>query len=452
MIKKGLFILIIISIGLTAFFARGIFSSPKDSSEYFTIYREYGELYFKEEDDDTYSLLFTDSSVELPSRSFVRTGKGIAHIVFPNDSMFTLGEHSEVQVIIEEQKVITVNQYSGKSWHRVSQYSFETYNVQTPLSMIRTTNSKFGVYIEKIKEFSVVTDGEVDIRRIDEQGSSASIGTNYMAEITHNKDSITISEITKKLSENEWYIKNELIDKLYETLKPDEFVKKLQSNEATQELINMYARDIGIAEKDLEKIIFGDDGDYEESEGEDEISDNNDSDAENTNDHEESNDSTESDTSDNTQNPEEIPQDTPNQEDQPENEENDSPPVSAAFEVELINRLKYYLDLPNNSGKGFCSRYKKKSAEDILSELTSIEDKYKQEHTVADKYRATITETKTACSDGIIDEAERAIITSLMPADFNFVQKPSDEVPDDADPENTDNEHKPPGSPPAGMP
>src|SRR3990167_7487080 len=106
----------------------------------------------------------TETQINLPDKSFVKTGNGSAHILLPDNSLLTLDTNTEIQVKIDSAG-INVMQLTGNTWNRVQKViNDQEYTVTTPNIIAAVRGTIFSVRADKSVASSVaVIDQSVEV-------------------------------------------------------------------------------------------------------------------------------------------------------------------------------------------------------------------------------------------------------------------------------------------------
>ncbi len=202
-------------------------------NEGFYLYREYGEVLFKKLPSDTYTLL-TNPKVILTNHVSVKTGDGRGYIIFPDNSSIAISSSTEVEITYTPTK-ITVQQYSGSTYHRVIQLATKNkYEVRTPNSLSTVMGTKFGIIYNKNakKTFVIVTEHNVEVTKtkedsvimgapvIAQEGSFVELqsATTTILTGTSSNEKVTVRNINEDKEVAFFVEENKTIDKEYDAI------------------------------------------------------------------------------------------------------------------------------------------------------------------------------------------------------------------------------------------
>lgn len=203
------------------------------TSESIYIYREYGDVSFKNKTSSTYTPL-TSEKMLIPNYSSVKTGDGRGYIIFPDNSSITLSTSTEIEISYTPNS-ISIMQIVGSTYHRVMSYSKgNTYEVRTPNTLATIRGTKFAVIYDPIikKTFLVVTEHNVEVTQTKENGTvikapvivqegslaeiKSSTSTTKVGTSTSQEEDSVIIRTTEEVSEVALFIdENKTIDKEY---------------------------------------------------------------------------------------------------------------------------------------------------------------------------------------------------------------------------------------------
>lgn len=134
--------------------------------------KETGIVEYKVPDVDFFSPLEGDE-VQVPPGTVIKTGDdGLAHVLFPDNSVMSLSQNSQVTVEFAEESV-SIFQAIGNTWHRVeSVIEGNSYTVETPstLATVRGTEFNVGVIDEETSEVYVI-ESVVDVSKLVEDAN-----------------------------------------------------------------------------------------------------------------------------------------------------------------------------------------------------------------------------------------------------------------------------------------
>jgi hypothetical protein len=149
----------------------GSAAGPTASGPTATLIVESGDVSYKLPNSDYQKTTF--EQIDLPTGSSVKTGEGLAHVVFPDDSMASVAENSEIAVSFSD-TAMSISQLIGRTFHRVSKVvSGHSYEVETPTTVATVRGTEFGVDIASADDSTVyVTESTVDVAQVDHTGGA----------------------------------------------------------------------------------------------------------------------------------------------------------------------------------------------------------------------------------------------------------------------------------------
>jgi len=186
----------------------------------FTLIKESGKVEFKKSIEN-YQTLENDE-IDLPSKSFVKTSEGEAHVVFGNNSMLSIDKNSEVEIIVDNQNTL-INQLSGSTWNRVKKLTgSENYQVETPTALATVRGTKFGVELSKNpSEISGIylVESKIDVAQKSSKKTETLNPKEYL-EVKPNtqENSVKSGELLDENFQGRWYKRNRLIDQRYDSV------------------------------------------------------------------------------------------------------------------------------------------------------------------------------------------------------------------------------------------
>ena len=201
-------------IGLIAIFT---FTKKNDQGIY--VYVESGTVLTKNTKDDTYVPVSNNKAL-IKNNSYVKTQSGLAHIIFPDNSVTSLAEQSEIKVAYSKNK-ISILQLLGTTYERVEKLaSGKSFEVQTAGTLAAVRGTKFAVsYNANIKKAKIaVTENIVAVSRVNAsttQPTEVSVGA--LATVDENlpingKQSVTVGLTKNDVELKNWLDRNTLID------------------------------------------------------------------------------------------------------------------------------------------------------------------------------------------------------------------------------------------------
>lgn len=192
----------------------------KTSGQDISVYIESGKVSFKNGDASEYKEI-TEKKFSAKSGSYVKTDKsGTAHIVFPNNSVTSLGNSAEIKLEYADAG-ISITQLLGDTYHRVAGLAQgKSYEVRTPGTLAAVRGTKFAVsYNANAKKAKVaVTENLVAVSRENATGTEPTkVSVGSLATVDENlpttaKKAISISLSKTDASMKNWLERNALID------------------------------------------------------------------------------------------------------------------------------------------------------------------------------------------------------------------------------------------------
>lgn len=195
------------------------------------LFKESGKVYFKKDTASSYQLM-TENQMPIDNGFYVKTEDGLAHVVFPDNSMMSVSENTEIEITFTGNKT-TILQSIGDTYHRVQKLQAGAeYEVRTPGTLAAVRGTKFAVsYNPKAKKTKVsVTEHVVTVTRFDDtqptststplaSGKPVSVTLGMTATVDTSKPQGTVPPVepTKNdLTIKTWLERNDLIDKYVE--------------------------------------------------------------------------------------------------------------------------------------------------------------------------------------------------------------------------------------------
>ncbi len=121
---------------------------PETTSPQIMLYRESGDVSFKAQTENDFTLL-TAPSIPITSMTLVKTGEGKASVLLPDNSLITLDANTQIVVTYTPTKT-SIYQLFGRTYHRVEKVlSGGTYEVETSGTLATVRGTKFAVINEK---------------------------------------------------------------------------------------------------------------------------------------------------------------------------------------------------------------------------------------------------------------------------------------------------------------
>ncbi len=187
-----------------------------------TLFKESGEVAYKTNLTDQYQML-TQDALQVAPGTYVKTGKGLAHVILPDNSMMSVSENTEVQVNFAESKT-SIIQVIGKTFHRVEKIlQGNSYEVETPTTLATVRGTVFGVDVTAAQNATIyVSDSIVAVAKIEKKPTGEKIiktAENVTAgkevEIKKadvaNDKKLAILNIPLKQRNDPWFVRNALI-------------------------------------------------------------------------------------------------------------------------------------------------------------------------------------------------------------------------------------------------
>lgn len=216
----------------------------KNSSEIY-VFIESGNILIKKNANSSYSPA-SEKKTLVTTGSYIKTELGLAHVLFPNNSVLSVGENSEVEINYTKQKT-SIAQLMGDTYSRVEKLtSGDSYEVSTNGTLAAVRGTKFAVrYDPKIKKAKVaVTENTVNVSRTESTNvtpTEVSVGMLASVDETINlvnvKQLVTLSPSKNDVSMQPWIGRNALLDEYIKT-DAKNFFEKLIKTEATGNDIN----------------------------------------------------------------------------------------------------------------------------------------------------------------------------------------------------------------------
>jgi hypothetical protein len=424
----------------------------KSETNTFALYRENGDVYYKEDITDEYILLEQDE-MTLEHKSFVKTTSGYAHILFEDGSMLSLDNNSEVQVFFAQDR-IEINQQAGNVWHRV--IGGKAYSVVTLASSVETLGTIFAVHYEdgnKQQATIYVIEDSVRVKQIIETSGKKSESAEL---VIQNGQSISfspktafsqelVSSISESVSTSIWYKRNVIIDSEFSKQPAKKFITNIknfldikalndpgpQTAEQVTNIISKIEDSDNVKNTEVYDFLISFQERYDITVVEDEVCTNIKSDQFATDKEKletykdeigEANytqllnylDKLEKSCEDEELSPDELEELKSIFIDQyEENEAEQREKFLSAVEA----KLALYLEI-DDDGREVCARLAETDTDEIISELEEIETEYEQTHAIDNVIRPVLTKIATSCEDNTISVDELKDIESLTPSEY----------------------------------
>lgn len=176
-----------------------------------TLYKGKGEVLYKLPNKPY--VLLEDDKVELENLSSVKTSSGTATVVFPDGSMISISEKTEIQIKVEN-NVTTILQYVGNTYHRIKKLiGVNEYQVQSPTAIAAVRGTKFGVTVEKETTVVFVTESEVEVKN---KVTKSLVVPGKEAIVAGDDEPIPVSEMPTEFQQTQWFQENIQIDKEFD--------------------------------------------------------------------------------------------------------------------------------------------------------------------------------------------------------------------------------------------
>ena len=210
----------------------------------FDLYKEAGTVSYKGENDTNYADLQEDQ-LSLKSKSFVKTGADTeAHIIFNDNSMISLDQNSEIQVVYNgnDRNII---QSAGNSWHRLQKLTQgNNYQVETSNTLATVRGTIFGVKVEDSLDSGVyVLESQVEVnQQTIEDGKMITKETQLVSQGKHIEISdfkkgkkMKLTDISETKKNTNWFERNQVLDQEYKNGKATEIMKKMKNDSSFKE-------------------------------------------------------------------------------------------------------------------------------------------------------------------------------------------------------------------------
>lgn len=224
-------ILIFIFVTVVMALALAAYSYAKQNTYKYILYKETGNVYYKQEGQDKYQKMAGDE-VELNGVSYIKTdAKSIAQVLFPNNSLMSVDENSEVKVEYTPTDT-SIFQLLGKTYHRVKRLlQDQSYIVITRSAIAAVRGTKFGVMVNNDDTATiVVTESTVDVNSIMQknginkiitggkvtEGNMVTLPNNLVDE---NNVIFTPVQIPEEVKNSDWFKRNVIFDIEYDVKK-----------------------------------------------------------------------------------------------------------------------------------------------------------------------------------------------------------------------------------------
>jgi hypothetical protein len=357
-LKSIVTLLILFAIGAGVFF----FLKNRKPEANFTLYKEDGSVLYKTQ-NGSYSTL-TENQIILENHSFIKTEQGSAHVIFPDNSLMSIDENTELQINIDSSETV-INQFVGNTWHRVQKLSSEKgYKVETPTTVATVRGTKFSVEVDSKNGFAsniYVTESKVEVGQISKDKETKTIkntelvqtGQYAKVESILKRQKFDITALPKDKENTQWFRKNKKLDIEFGQKDFDALLKSAQED---ADLIRSKATPTPVKKPTATKIPS-------------------------------------------TLSPTVTPTNDPD----------------AAFKLEIEAKIKYYFEIIGDGSKT-CSIFNQTTQQNILDSLTAIENKYGKDNVVASQFSSLTKTIYSFCRDGIISDPEKDQLKSMYPS------------------------------------
>lgn len=220
------------------------------------IYREYGEVSFKNISSRTYTEV-TDERTLIPNQVSIKTGNGRGYVLFPDNSSITLSSSTEIEINYEPKK-ISIMQLFGFTYHRVTPLTKNKYEVRTPNTRALVYGTKFAVvYHPKIKKtYIAVTEHQVEVTPTTETGvinnAPVMVQEGSLADIQSSTSTLKNSTSTPRIDEIMIIRLNNEVEEIKMFIQENE----KQRNEATSILENKRKSRAGVLNRVTEQTTI----------------------------------------------------------------------------------------------------------------------------------------------------------------------------------------------------
>ncbi len=254
-----LIILTLFGVGAARIFNWSLFKESKSFYD-FTLYKEYGDVFYKKS-GGSYEKLSSDE-ISLENRTYIRTENGTAHAILPDNSVISIGPNTELQVNFEGNNT-RILQFLGNTWHRVQKLgNLRHYDVETSDMLASVRGTIFSIEVHGYGDNQVaegyVIDSKVSVSQLAwEQNNKVAKDTadlvtgKYTLISKYTKDSkVTVTDIPEGTRSSNWYKRNLILDERFkrQSQNPAEFIKSLKDDEQLMFLRDTYTPDSSFTE------------------------------------------------------------------------------------------------------------------------------------------------------------------------------------------------------------
>ncbi|MCA9308244.1 FecR domain-containing protein [candidate division WWE3 bacterium] len=256
--KIALFLQILIVVSLLALFGyKSIVSNPEEvqglnavnGEDNFTLYVERGEVLYKTADD---YVRVTESQIELPNHTYVRTQNGIAHVLLPDNSIISVDENTTIQVNFKPEGIL-IKQFFGNTWHRVKNLvEIGSYKVETDNTIAAVRGTVFGVSVDQNNDTKVfVVESKVSVSKVTQENNKVKVvdeklleTDNYVEVKNEEAEELEVTAIPQDLKNTNWFNENKKIDHKIEVEGAPNVVKQMKDSAEETEDTNKTTTDI----------------------------------------------------------------------------------------------------------------------------------------------------------------------------------------------------------------
>lgn len=320
----------------------------------FTLIKESGDVQFKK--NGTYEKMQADE-IELENKTFVKTTEGLAHVFLPDNSMISLDNNTEVQILVSSNNT-EIMQLAGSTWHRVKKLtSSDNYQVETPTALATVRGTKFAVETTNKNSEIYVTQSVVEVGQLDTSTGEKvwknrkNLTLNKLASVQDIKtrNGFELNDIPESKKQLRWFQRNQSIDKDFDNEKSTDkktFIQNLNRSVEKVALIN------------------------------DQLVKNND----------------------------------PLKQDIPLGNSGPNPEFQSAIEASIARYTRI-----QGSGEETCNNLKDVDVDQVIAQFSAIESQYGVNQVAGNQFKSLLIAIKSACSDGKITPEESRNITSQAP-------------------------------------
>jgi len=215
----GAVVVVILIIAVVVFVTNDDSDSGDFDSSKAYLYVESGDVSIKKQDENDYTKVETDE-VALQSKTYVKTEESFAHVVFPNESVMSLDNNTEVQITYDDEDT-SIFQFIGSTWHRIEELvGAQEYSIETSSTLAAVRGTKVGVDNDGEEETDVyVLENKVEVSTlIEKDGKKVKEDTQIFGEGEEANvgklKKIIRGEISEKRKKKSWFKKNKDLDNM----------------------------------------------------------------------------------------------------------------------------------------------------------------------------------------------------------------------------------------------